>query len=151
MQTIFQLLNSTLLIFIIYAILFAKKRNTMKLAELEKEVEALKKSIEERDEILDSSSCFQGVRVALLLNKELNNPSNRKNPDAILRKLKNLFGDEVVNVKKTTLDINSDTFIDDIRHLDSEMLRRLLEDMKSQERYRQAEAIKQVLAARGVQ
>lgn len=144
------LLNSCLLVFIVYAVLFGKKQNTKRLIKLEEEFAELKKSIEERNEVLDSSSCFQGARVALLLNKEFGKPNRRKDPETVLRKLKEVFGDDAVNVKKTTLDIDSETFGDDIQHLDSDILRQLLEDMKSQERYRQAEAIKQVLAARGV-
>ena len=149
-SNIAELLNSLLLIFLVYAVLFGKKANTKRLIALEERIDELEKQIAERDEVLDSSQCFQGARVALLLNKELNKPSNRKNPDDILRKLKNMFGEDVVNVRKTTLDINSDAFKEEIVHLDTAVLKQLLIKMTDAEQYRQAEVIRQVLEARGV-
>ena len=151
MDSIFTAFNSFALLGLLVAYLLLWRKHTTALekqaADIDTLCEALAKLVAEFQEVndtLEHSRCYKSTRIEYNLRKS---GSLRGAPGAEAI-LKSIFGDKI-KFRARTVNIESQTFGDDIRSLDSDLLHELLSQMSDSQKYRQAGAIQRELDRRG--
>ena len=143
LSIICSLLNSAIFILIAITILIAKRKNASRLDALEADFEKLKTEAKERNEVLDSSKCYQAAKYELQFKK------HGENPFELLKQLKSLLGDETVKLSVTGVNYSSPTFSEDIKALDKKDLGKILNRLKELEEFRLVNIVQRELEARG--
>ena len=150
MTVLFNSLNSVFLLVITIAYLFSWRKQQLELKKMTGDIDALGEALakllaefKEVNETLEHSGCYKSTQIEYNLRKSV----GLRGTSDVESMLKNIFGDNV-KFRARTVNIESRTFADDIKGLDSDLLRELLPKMEESQKYRQAGAIKRELDRR---